>query len=137
MSKVYAKYEDDLDVAAIYAESLMVLNPWELWVKDESTGVITPTDENTLVVKRVLTRVSDPFPVSCWWIVSYECGHHNLTHLLYHPLLLPITFVVGSASRVSSITHTRVASKYKLGEKQVGHILFLGHLPANLAATTW
>jgi tetratricopeptide (TPR) repeat protein len=37
MGEVYAAYGDDLDVAALYADSLMNLTPWALW--DLSTGV--------------------------------------------------------------------------------------------------
>ncbi|KAG9556487.1 TPR domain protein, partial [Aureobasidium melanogenum] len=31
MEEVYRSYKDDLDVACLYAESLMVLTPWALW----------------------------------------------------------------------------------------------------------
>ena len=32
MEGVYNNYSDSLDVCALYAESLMMLNPWKLWV---------------------------------------------------------------------------------------------------------
>ena len=49
MGEVYAAYGDDLDVAALYADSLMNLTPWALW--DLSTG--GPADgARTLEVKR-------------------------------------------------------------------------------------
>ncbi|CAM9897322.1 unnamed protein product [Sphacelaria rigidula] len=57
MGKLYRKYGgEDLDIAALYAESLMVLKAWELWVKDENSGEIVPADGNTLVVKQVLSK---------------------------------------------------------------------------------
>lgn len=34
MQKVYAKYPEDLDISALYAESVMNLKPWTLWRKD-------------------------------------------------------------------------------------------------------
>lgn len=58
MEKLYAKYPGDVDVAAVYAESLMVLKPWALWTKDQVTGEVSPVDQKTIVVQRVLRRVS-------------------------------------------------------------------------------
>lgn len=58
MGTLYRKYgSDDLDIAALYAESLMVLKAWELWVMDESTAEIVPADSDTLLVQQVLTKV--------------------------------------------------------------------------------
>lgn len=34
MQKVYRRFPDDPDVGALYAESLMNLQPWDLWTKD-------------------------------------------------------------------------------------------------------
>src|SRR5208283_5129740 len=34
MKALSQKYPDDLDAAALYAESLMNLNPWKLWSHD-------------------------------------------------------------------------------------------------------
>lgn len=57
MGKLYAKYgSEDLDVAAMYAESVMVLKPWAMWVKDDTSGDIVPADTNTLLVKQILTK---------------------------------------------------------------------------------
>lgn len=59
MAKLRDKYPDDLDVTALYAESLMVLNPWVLWVKGaEPPGEIVAADGKTLIAKAVLERVS-------------------------------------------------------------------------------
>lgn len=59
MAKLYEKYADDVDVAALYAESLMVLNPWAMWVKESgASGEIVPANGDTLVVKDVLEKVS-------------------------------------------------------------------------------
>ncbi|CAM9477756.1 unnamed protein product [Ectocarpus fasciculatus] len=60
MARLYDKYADDLDVAALYSESLMVLNPWAMWVRQdaEATGEaeIVPVNGSTLIVKDVLER---------------------------------------------------------------------------------
>ncbi len=52
MQKVYKKYPRDADIAALYAESLMDLHPWNLWQKD---GKIQPwTPEIVAVLKQCL-----------------------------------------------------------------------------------
>lgn len=51
MGTVYERFPTDLDVAALYADSLMNLNPWGLW--DIHTGEAAPGAQ-TLEVKRVL-----------------------------------------------------------------------------------
>ncbi|KAL6235561.1 hypothetical protein BDW75DRAFT_209089 [Aspergillus navahoensis] len=53
MEKVYHAFEDDLDVAALYADSLMSLTPWKLW--DLKTGLPNP-GTRTLDAKNVLER---------------------------------------------------------------------------------
>lgn len=58
MSKLYEKYSGNLDVAALYAESLMVLKPWKLWIKDTLSGEVAPANNSTLVAKSVLEGVS-------------------------------------------------------------------------------
>ena len=51
MRAVYARHPDDLDVAALYADALMMVSPWSLW--DLVTG--EPADgAHTLEAKRVL-----------------------------------------------------------------------------------
>ena len=52
MRKVHAKYPDDPDIAALFAESLMDLHPWKLWTHDgkpaEDTNEIVSVLESTL-----------------------------------------------------------------------------------------
>jgi tetratricopeptide (TPR) repeat protein len=51
MGAVHARHPDDLDVAALYADALMMVTPWSLW--DLTTGA--PADgARTLSAKRVL-----------------------------------------------------------------------------------
>jgi tetratricopeptide (TPR) repeat protein len=56
MGEVYAAHGDDLDVAALYADSLMNLTPWALW--DLATG--GPAEgARTVEAKRVLDSALD------------------------------------------------------------------------------
>ncbi|KAH8591501.1 TPR domain protein [Bisporella sp. PMI_857] len=72
MQTVYAKFPDDLDIAALYADALMNLTPWKLW--DLSTG--QPAEgARTLEAKRVLDlALSKPNGSS----------HPGLLHLYIH-----------------------------------------------------
>lgn len=91
MARLYDKYADDLDVAALYSESLMALNPWAMWVRKdvEATGEaeIVPVNGSTLIVKDVLERVScvrGKFVIATagktfWWCFS-------IFFLLFHDL---------------------------------------------------
>ena len=54
MAPLYEKYKGNLDVTAIYVEALMNLKAWQLWDKNTKTGEITPADDNTLLLVKVL-----------------------------------------------------------------------------------
>lgn len=57
MMTVYSKHPLDLDVACLYADSLLVLKPWAMWVRDAYSGETVPANASTLVAKDVLEKV--------------------------------------------------------------------------------
>ncbi|KAF1352605.1 TPR domain protein [Delphinella strobiligena] len=72
MGSVYREFPDDLDVAALYADALMNLNPWQLWdLPSGKPAIGTRTQE----VKAVLDRA-----------LAQEAGltHPGLLHLYIH-----------------------------------------------------
>ncbi|KAL4903764.1 hypothetical protein BDW74DRAFT_155384 [Aspergillus multicolor] len=72
MRAVYERFPKDLDVAALYADSLMNLTPWELW--DLRTGKPAPKAK-TLEIKDVLDRALD---------APGGLEHPGLLHLYIH-----------------------------------------------------
>ncbi|KAF9889539.1 hypothetical protein FE257_007249 [Aspergillus nanangensis] len=72
MASVYKRFPDDLDVAALYADSMMNLTPWELW--DLRTGNPSPK-ARTVEIKSVLDRA-----------LAQDGGlrHPGLLHLYIH-----------------------------------------------------
>lgn len=72
MGEVYKQFAHDLDVAALYADALMNLTPWQLW--DLMTGEPAP-GARTLEVKSVLENA-----------MSSQGGSHHpgLLHLYIH-----------------------------------------------------
>jgi tetratricopeptide (TPR) repeat protein len=69
LALVYQANPDDADVAALYAESLMQLNPWGLWSAD---GVMA---EGTPAIRDVLEPALDRWP-----------SHPALCHLYIHTM---------------------------------------------------
>lgn len=72
MELVYRRFPDDLDVATLYADALMNLNPWDLW--DLSSGQPNP-NARTLEAKEVLDRALDQ---------NSARTHPGLLHLYIH-----------------------------------------------------
>ncbi|KAL4873998.1 hypothetical protein BDV12DRAFT_950 [Aspergillus spectabilis] len=72
MGAVYQRFPNDLDVAALYADSLMNLTPWELW--DLRTGKPAPK-ARTLEIKEVLDRALE---------LPGGLQHPGLLHLYIH-----------------------------------------------------
>ncbi|KAI2790943.1 hypothetical protein POX_c03795 [Penicillium oxalicum] len=72
MTSVYQKFPEDLDVVALYVDSLMNLTPWQLW--DLSTGLPSPqarTSEAKVALERILTQ-------------ERALQHPGLLHLYIH-----------------------------------------------------
>ena len=72
MAGVHARHPDDLDVAALYADALMNLTPWQLW--DVATGE-PAAGARTLEIKRVLERALE---------LPGGMAHPGLLHLYVH-----------------------------------------------------
>ncbi|KAL4800328.1 hypothetical protein BDV19DRAFT_174205 [Aspergillus venezuelensis] len=72
MQRVYERFPDDLDIAALYTDSLMNLTPWELW--DLKTGKPAP-NARTLEIKDVLDRTFQ---------LPGGLKHPGLLHLYIH-----------------------------------------------------
>jgi tetratricopeptide (TPR) repeat protein len=76
MRRVHARYPDDLDVAALFAEAMMIRTPWQLW--DSRTGEPTEradTFEIVDVLERGLARAN-----------AAGVKHPMLLHLYVHAL---------------------------------------------------
>jgi tetratricopeptide (TPR) repeat protein len=67
MGKLACQYPDDLDAAALYAESMMNLRPWELWTSDGKPA------EDTREIIEVLESVLARNP-------RHTGAHHYLIH---------------------------------------------------------
>jgi tetratricopeptide (TPR) repeat protein len=57
MGELHRRFPDDLDAATLYADSLMNLNPWQLW--DKSGKPADGTEEAVAILEGVLARDPD------------------------------------------------------------------------------
>jgi len=106
MRALARRHPDDLDAAALYAESLMNLTPWKLWTLDGRPN--TNTEEIVHILETVLQR--DP-------------NHLGANHYYIHAV---------EASRSPARALPSAAKLTTLAE-QSGHLL---HMPAHIYART-
>ena len=72
MGEVSAKFPDDLDVATLYAESLMNQTPWQLWSKDGKPG---PNTEHVIsILESVLRRNPQHIGANHYYIHAVEAS---------------------------------------------------------------
>lgn len=72
MRKLVAKYPDDLDLATLFAESLMDLHPWRLWSHDGTPNEDTPEIVRTL--ESVLKRDPNHLGANHYYIHAIEAS---------------------------------------------------------------
>lgn len=101
MKSVYAKYPDHPDVAALYAESLMDLHPWDLWLKD---GTPQPWTPELLATLESVMRKNPQHPgAHHFYIHAVEAGPNPEKALPSAKLLE--TMVPGAAHLVHMPSH--------------------------------
>jgi tetratricopeptide (TPR) repeat protein len=72
MAKVYKAYPDDADIATLYAESMMDLQPWDMWTKDGQPRGKNP--EILAVIDRALALNPDHPGANHLMIHAVEAG---------------------------------------------------------------
>jgi tetratricopeptide (TPR) repeat protein len=81
MGEVSQHYPNDLDAATLYAESMMVLHPWQLWSND---GTPTEgTEEIVRVLESVLKRNPNHVGAIHYYIHTVEASPHPELALPY------------------------------------------------------
>ena len=99
MQALYAKYPKDADIASLYAESILILSPWNQWTPDgkPTAGTMDAVD----VLKHALKLDPKHLMANHLWIHTVEAGPHpedglpsanllctiapNLGHLVHMP----------------------------------------------------
>ncbi len=74
MAELKRAYPDDPDAAALYAESLMNLRPWQLWSPDGTPA--EGTEEAVRVLEELLRRFPDHIGANHYYIHVMEASPH-------------------------------------------------------------
>ena len=74
MGAVHEKYPDDLDLATLYAESVMDLNPWRFWSSDGKPA--QNTKEIVAVLESVIKRNPNHLGANHYYIHAVEASPH-------------------------------------------------------------
>jgi tetratricopeptide (TPR) repeat protein len=101
MREVMNKYPDDLDAATIFAESLMMLRPWQLWTLDGQP--VPGTLELVAVLESVLKRHPDHPGANHFYIHAVEASP-NLERAIPSAMRL-MTLVPGAGHLVHMPGH--------------------------------
>ncbi|MGH9722454.1 MAG: tetratricopeptide repeat protein [Bryobacteraceae bacterium] len=72
MHEVMRRFPDDLDAATLYAESLMNLRPWQLWMPDGKPA--EGTEEVVAVLESVLRRDPDHLGANHYYVHAVEAS---------------------------------------------------------------
>lgn len=104
LKKVSEKFPDDLDIAALYAESLMDLHPWDLWLK---TGAPKPwTPQIIDILEGILRRNPQHAQGVHLYIHATEASNNPERCLPYANTLR--TLIPGSGHLVHMPSHTYI-----------------------------
>lgn len=74
MADVFRRFPDDLDAATLYAESIMVLRPWQFWTSDGKPA--EGTEEMVAVLESVLRRDPQHTGANHYYIHAVEASPH-------------------------------------------------------------
>ncbi len=145
MRDLYHRFPDDPDVAALYAESLMDLHPWQLWRNDGTPRENTP--EILQVLERALHRWPKHVGLNHFYIHAVEGSRHPedalasarlletlvpaCSHLVHMPA--HVYFRTGYYAEAVRVSESAVGvdnSEYQ--HDQDGSGVFLGYIHHNL-----
>ena len=115
MKIMHQKYPEDVDIASIYAESLMDMHPWDLWEKDGAAKPWTPE-----IIKAIEVAITlNP---------NHPGGHHYYIHALeaspYPERALPSAkkFDDGLVPRAGHLVHMPSHIYINTGDYHLGSI---------------
>lgn len=107
MKQAHLQFPDDVDIAALYAESLMDMHPWDLWNRD---GTPKPWTPEILKAIEVSIRINPRHPG----------GHHYYIHAL----------------EASPYPEKALASAKVFDDGLVSHAGHLVHMPSHIYINT-
>jgi hypothetical protein len=120
MKKLSRRYPDDNDAAALYAESLMDLNPWKFWSSDGKPA--EGTLEIVAVLERVLARAPDHPGANHYYIHAVEASPHPEKALLSAKRLETLAPSAGHLVHMPAHTYIRTGDYLAAARSNVAAI---------------
>ncbi len=106
MQKVYEQFPDDADVAVLYAESLMDLQPWDMWTNDGKPK--GRTTEVVAVLEKVLAKHPSHPGATHMYIHAVEASPEAARALASADTLRDLVQISGHLRHMPSHIYTRV-----------------------------
>lgn len=130
MRRVYKAYPDDPDVAALFAESLMMLRPWMLWAPDGKPAPETPEIRSVLepALKRWPSHIAlchlyihtmEPSPDPSLARAAADSLRHRVPdagHLIHMPSHIDV--LLGDYDKVIEANQKAIAADRKFVERE-------------------
>lgn len=111
MKETHQQFPDDVEIAVVYAEALMNLHPWNLWLKDGKPQPWTP--EIITVLEKTLSRWPDHQGAIHFYIHAIEASKEAGKALPYAHKLDEMTPVTGHLVHMPSHIYIRTGDYHK------------------------
>jgi tetratricopeptide (TPR) repeat protein len=108
MAKLVIRYPDDLDAVTLYAESMMLLHPWQLWLRDGRPN--EGTEEIVAVLESVLARDPNHLGANHYYVHAIEASPHPERALASAARLEKLAPAAGHLTHMPSHIYSRVGN---------------------------
>jgi tetratricopeptide (TPR) repeat protein len=112
MKAVYEKFNEDIDINALYAESILDLHPWDLYEKNGTPKEWTP--EIVSLLEKILKRNPNHIGANHFYIHAVEASNHpergNASAAIFDKGLVPGS---GHLTHMSSHIYIRTGEYHK------------------------
>ncbi|MGZ5189977.1 MAG: hypothetical protein ACXWCZ_03100 [Flavisolibacter sp.] len=111
MKEAHQQFPDDVEIAVIYADALMNLHPWNLWLKDGNAQPWTPGI--VALLEKTLARWPDHQGAIHYYIHATEASKDAGKALVFAERLNKMTPVTGHLVHMPSHTYIRTGDYHK------------------------
>lgn len=111
LKEAHLQFPEDMDIASIYADALMNLHPWDLWLKDGTPQPWTP--EILTVIEKILQKAPSHPGAMHYYIHATEASKHAEIALPYADKLRTAMPAAGHLVHMPSHTYIRTGQYHK------------------------
>lgn len=111
LKEAHESFPKDMDIATIYADALMNLHPWNLWLKDGNPQPWTP--EIVALIEKILQKIPDHPGAMHYYIHATEASNKAEVALPYADKLRTAMPAAGHMVHMPSHTYIRTGHYHK------------------------